>query len=67
MDNKMTPQQMRDWRKEMHLTQEEAAAIMGYSVRQWIKYEDGTNPIRACMWYACRGYADEMERLANGG
>ncbi len=53
----MTPEELKKWRKEMGLTQPQAADIMGYTRRQWQKYEGGVDKIRGCMKWACIGYA----------
>jgi len=41
----MTPQELRDWRKSLKYTQEQAASALGASLRGYTKWEAGDAPI----------------------
>lgn len=52
----MTPAALRSWRRERRLTQTEAAALVGASMRQWQKWERGESPIRQSLEMALGYY-----------
>lgn len=54
----MSPQQFAAWMQKHRLTQEAAAAILGYSRRQ-IAYFVSTGPIPRVVALACKGYTQE--------
>ena len=41
----MTPQELRDWRKSLKITQEQAAQALGVTERGYFKWENGDSPI----------------------
>jgi transcriptional regulator with XRE-family HTH domain len=41
----MTPAALITWRKSLHLSQTKAAALLGISLRQYIRYERGNTEI----------------------
>lgn len=55
----MTPADLRDWRKHLHLTQTAAAETLGCSRRSIINWEQG-KPIPRYIALACRAIANQM-------
>jgi len=47
-----TPAQIRKARLAADLTQRQAAALIGYSLRMWEEWEAGRYPMRAVLWQA---------------
>lgn len=59
----MTPTDLRNWRKRLGLSQAEAAAALGRSLRAYQNLEAGTRPVRhdtalACAWIDLHGPSD---------
>lgn len=52
----MTPQELRDWRKALDLTQEQAARALGVTLRGYSKWESGTTQIAERVELAAKMY-----------
>lgn len=50
----MTHTELKAWRLSQHLTQPDAANLLGYSLRQYQNMEDGTAEIRNAIKLACK-------------
>jgi DNA-binding transcriptional regulator YiaG len=49
----LMPQEIRQWREEMEVSQIEAATLLGFSLRQYCNFELGTSPIPKSVKIAC--------------
>src|SRR5215467_13722312 len=52
----MTPQELREWRKALDLTQEDAARALGVTLRGYAKWEAGHAPIAERVRLAAQMY-----------
>ena len=53
----MTPQDLKDWRKEMGLkTQQDAAALLGYQRPYYAEFESGSRPIPENLALVCAAH-----------
>jgi transcriptional regulator with XRE-family HTH domain len=55
----MTPQELRDWRKALDFTQEQAAEIFGVTTRGYAKWEAGDAPIDTRTHLAAKAFLRE--------
>lgn len=49
----MTPQDLKDWRARMDLTQAKAAELLGYRRAYYSEFETGGRPIPTLIPWAC--------------
>src|SRR6516164_8102164 len=52
----MTPQELKEWRKDLDFTQERAARALGVTLRGYAKWEAGSAPIAERVDLATRMY-----------
>jgi len=57
----VTPDQIRDWRARLSITQREAAERLGLSLRGYQKYESGEAAIPRSIELACAAIAQGIE------
>ena len=54
------PAEIKAWRICAGLTQAEAAALIGYTVRAWENWEQGVRPMRQVLFDLARRSADQI-------
>lgn len=60
----MTPQEFKDWREALGLTQQQAAELLGVTRRAVVKWEAGAAPISRAVFLACKYLAEHRPQPA---